>query len=195
MTDNPHNDKIYKALAERYADAYGAALQQERRQLEQQNIDAVTPRLDARVRQMTGRAPRRRRWLMPVLAAAACLVLLLAVPSLLRNQAQQPLQPLALTFMLPDNFTVASIDYDDGQTVYKLDDMLQDDVVLTLQHDEGAPADYDGMLQIPIGGVTTYARSTNDYHLLLFSYGDVLYTLSCRYDINTLVALCQAAVT
>ena len=47
----------------------------------------------------------------------------------------------------------------------------------------------DGFSPLSIDGSTAYARRTRDYNLLTFSAGGITYTLSCRYELDTLIAL------
>lgn len=98
------------------------------------------------------------------------------------------LEPIPLSFELPGNFSVAAFEQDYGKSVYTLANTELDDVVLTLEY-SGPEASFDGFVEIGIGDNTAYGRSTPDYSLLMFEKRDIVYTLSCRYDINTLVGL------
>lgn len=98
------------------------------------------------------------------------------------------LEPIPLSFELPGNFSVESFEQDYGKSVYTLANTELDDVVLTLEY-SGPEASFDGFVEIGIGDNTAYGRSTPDYSLLMFEKRDIVYTLSCRHDINTLVGL------
>lgn len=189
-------ERFYKELAERYIEREGAQYRQE---LAQQP-PVLTPRLDRRVR-----ARQRKRaavgWISGAAAAATALLLVVGLlPRRLQSFDSPPpaggiSRPAAdtdtllpLTFTLPDNLRVASSEYDNGQSVYTLRDDAQDDVVLVMEPAETFEAP-DGFSPLTIDGSTAYARRTRDYNLLTFSAGGITYTLSCRYELDTLVAL------
>jgi len=85
---------------------------------------------------------------------------------------------------------VASVEQDVGKTVYRLTDSKMDDVVMTLER-SGDISQYDTLIELSIGGRSAFGSSGNGYSLLAFEDGhsDILYVLTCRYDINTLVLL------
>lgn len=95
---------------------------------------------------------------------------------------------IPLSFALPANLSVIGVEQDNAQSVYFLSDQLQDDVVMTLEYSEQGPVT-DGLLEIEIDGVSTWGTATADYSLLTFESGGILYKLTCRHDINTLVDL------
>ena len=97
---------------------------------------------------------------------------------------------LPLAFSLPGQFSVASVDQDNEKTVYHLTDSKLDDVVLTLEH-SGDVSRYDALTEVTIGGRSAFADSGNGYSLLAFTdeESDVLFVLTCKYDVNTLVLL------
>lgn len=189
-------ERFYKQLAERYMEREG---EQYRQELMQQPA-VLTPRLDRRV---LGRLRRKNavRWISGAAAAAAALLLVVGLlPRLLRGFDGPPpadsASPsasaadtlLPLNFTLPDNLRVASSELDNGQSIYRLREVAQDHVVLVME-----PADTfaapDGFSPLSINGSIAYARRTRDYNLLTFSAGGITYTLSCRYELETLVAL------
>ena len=95
---------------------------------------------------------------------------------------------LPLTFDLPAQFAVADVTVDNGQTVYTLSDVLLDPVVLAMEATD-APIDTGRLIPVTLGGETVYARSTADFSLITFNRDGLRYTLTCRYDINTLLGL------
>lgn len=189
-------ERFYKELAGRYMEREGERYRQE---LAQQPA-VLTPRLDRRV---LGRLHRKKavRWISGAAAAAAALLLVVGLlPRLLRGfdspppaGSTSPSAPAAdtllpLSFALPDNLRVASSEWDNGQSIYRLREAAQDDVVLVMEP-SGTFAAPDGFSPLSIDGSTAYARCTRDYNLLTFSAGGITYTLSCRYELETLVAL------
>ena len=167
----------------------------------------LPPEAEARILRVLedrAQAPRRKHRkgpLIAVLAAAAALLLVVGLlPRLLRgfdnpppaDSASSPASAadtlLPLNFTLPDNLRVASSEWDNGQSIYTLRDTARDDVVLVMEPGSTFAAP-DGFSPLSIDGSTAYARRTRDYNLLTFSAGGITYTLSCRYELDTLIAL------
>lgn len=94
--------------------------------------------------------------------------------------------PLSAT--LPANLTQIGVEQDNAQSIYYLSDQRQDDVVLTMEYSDSGPAT-DGLVQIDLDGHTTWGAVTGDYSLLTFEQDGILYTMTCKYDINTLLPL------
>lgn len=189
-------ERFYKELAEHYMEREG---EQYRQELMQQPA-ILTPRLDSLMRTRLHRK-NTVRWVSGAAAAAAALLLVVGLlPRLLRgfdnpppaDSASSPASAadtlLPLNFTLPDNLRVASSEWDNGQSIYTLRDTARDDVVLMMEPD-GTFAVPDGFSPLSIDGSTAYARRTRDYNLLTFSAGGITYTLSCRYELDTLIAL------
>ena len=95
---------------------------------------------------------------------------------------------LPLTFDLPAQFAVEDVQVDNGQTVYTLSDALLDPVVLAMEEAD-TPLGTARLVPIDLGGQTVYARSTAEFSLITFDQDGLRYTLTCQYDINTLLSL------
>ena len=97
---------------------------------------------------------------------------------------------LPLSFELPPRFTVASVELDGERTIYHLADRELDDVVLTLER-AGGLSRYDDLTPLAVGGRSAYGSSGGGYSLLAIQDGetDVLYVLTCKYEVSTLVQL------
>ena len=100
---------------------------------------------------------------------------------------------LALTFDLPPRFTVASLDQDFAKTVYLLSDRLLDDVTLTMER-AGDLTQFSDLAPLSIDGHSAYGSSGDGYSLLAFmdEDSDILYVLTCKHDINTLLHLAKS---
>ena len=218
------NDEIFRKISDIYVDRYGKELQEEQQQLERfREITVPEIRLERRLREKLT-AKKRRPYLRIIVPLAACFVLALlalprflypgsslspALPSSSPISSGQPGAPtpgaptpgtpppaykiIPLTASLPDGFTKTGFEQDYEKSIYYIKDAFLDDVVITL---EKAPAKLDtaGLVAIDLGGQTAYGKQTDSYGLLTFKRDDVLYTLTCRYDINTLVALGNALI-
>ena len=97
---------------------------------------------------------------------------------------------LPLSFKIPAQFQMASVEQDGEKTIYCLDDSMLDDVIITLER-SGDISRYDTLTELPIGGYSAFGSSGNGYNLMAFidEDSDILYVLTCKYDINTLVLL------
>ena len=102
---------------------------------------------------------------------------------------------IPLSFTLPVQFTVDAVDLDINKTIYHLRDSKRDDVVITLER-SGDISRYDDLVEIPLGDSIAFASGGNGYNLLAImdDEHDILYTLTCRHDINTLVLLGNSIV-
>jgi hypothetical protein len=107
------------------------------------------------------------------------------------REAQGPAL-IPLGFSPSGGFAVLESMEDDGKSVYVISDAQKDDVVAVLSR--GGAVDREGLAPIPIGGGEAYGAYHADYSLLTFEKGGVVYVLTCRYDINTLIRLCQECV-
>ncbi len=94
-----------------------------------------------------------------------------------------------LDFTLPAQFSVASVEWDNGETIYHLDNRLYDDAVLTIREPERDTSWMQGLDEIIIDGTAVPAKLRDEYKLLTFVNGGTLYTISCRDDIETLSTL------
>ncbi|OJU11325.1 MAG: hypothetical protein BGN88_06685 [Clostridiales bacterium 43-6] len=188
---NSHENDFFKEIANRYVDAYGQELQQE---LKQQNIQYTTPILDERVHRRVS-MHKVKRVALGISALAACLLIVMTSSLLRYNQKSnitpnvKPTPPvIPLSFVLPVNLSVSGTEQDQEQSIYRLHDSLQDDVVLVLEETDRNINDED-MTAVKINGYRAYTRKTADYNLLIFKKNGILYTLTCRYDVSTLVEL------
>lgn len=203
MNDNKREEDVLRQVAEAYTEEYGRQLLRENHELNRQGIAYFTPRLDKKVGRI-GRGRRFKKYL-PVLAAAACIAVFLLVP-LLRlpgppftetpasaDGSANSYEVVPLSFTLPEGIVLAGFEQDKGKSIYYLEDAYQDDVVLTLEYTKD-DFDSSGFQPVEVNGETVYAVSEEDYKLIVFEKAEVLYTLACRYDINTLVRLSRNIV-
>ncbi len=100
-------------------------------------------------------------------------------------------QLMPLPFSLPENFTVEKSEVDDGQSIYYLNNTLQDDVVLTMEYADDTEKLFEGLTPYDLDGTPVYLRSSGGYNFLTFQQDGILYTLSCKHDVNTLLELAR----
>jgi len=97
-------------------------------------------------------------------------------------------QAIPLNFSLPAGFSASEPEVDRTITTYYLQHTDGDSVVIMLERD--APLVTDGLTRLTVQGYgTVWVRSTADYKLMTFKHEGILYTLTCRHDMETLVRI------
>lgn len=207
------NDEIYRKLAQDYLKQHAAELRRELHEPQLQELFADTSNLDRRVHTSVAALRRARFVRIGGGLIAACLVFAVMLPSISQLFAPSGFAPsssagaasssappasssaqpdsyeiLPLGFTLPPQFSVNSVELDNGKTVYRLDDSALDPVVMTMQR-TAQPLETAQLTPVVIDGRTVYAHSDAAYHLLTFEQDGIVYELTCKYDINTLVTL------
>lgn len=114
-----------------------------------------------------------------------------AAPSESRPSATGQILPLS--FSLPAQFTVSKVEQDYEKTVYYLEDENRDPVVMTLEL-SGDRSAFEQLTPVTLAGTgrEAYAHSGQGYQMLCFEEQGILYTLTCRHDINTLVSFTES---
>jgi hypothetical protein len=82
------------------------------------------------------------------------------------------------------------VEQDVGKTIYYLDNTRLDDAVVTLEYAE--LPDISGLTVYEINGQPAYGKYSPDYSALIFTKDGILYELTSKYDINTLMELGEA---
>ena len=216
-----NSDEIMKKIADEYVERYGRELRSELEQLEQKPMVSISEiSLERRVRRKIA-AQKRRPYLRALPLIAACIVIaVIYLPNMLRSEVPAPpyqassspaptvsgapapavqapeaqgykIIPLAAT--LPRGFTQTGFEQDYEKSIYYIEDEYLDDVVITLEP-ANTPPDTSGLVEIILGESVVFGKQTDAFSLLTFSSDEVLYTLTCRYDINTLLRLGYALV-
>ena len=204
--NNLSDDSFFQKLARSYAETEGRQLKEELEHTPRHS----TPLMDRRVRQRI-KAGRTRGLNLKFGVLAACLVVaLLIIPLVLRSGApglnlssvQNPASPdsaspdsaspdptlIPISFTLPATLSHSSSRTDNGESIHYLKDINADDVVLTMEQTSRKPAT-NNLTPVTINGKTAWVRETADYKYLTFSHSGILYTMTCRYDLNTLITL------
>ena len=192
LKQKPDADRLFRELAGRYAELEGHALRQE---LGSRVTPVFPPELDRRIRRST-RGGSVRRLSLGLSCAAACLLAVLALPGVFQKPG--PVSPASipavsadtprLPFALPARLVLMSAEQDEAKTICYLKDSLADDVILVMEPAEGPP-EGDGLAERSLGGQTVYTRQTPDYQLLLLQKDGIGYTLTCRYELDHLLAI------
>lgn len=206
-------NQIFKELAARYAEHYGALLKDEAAVLNRQL--SVTPRMDSNIRRYI-KTNRTRRYAAGFAALAAAIAFMIMLPMLnnLNNsgvvshessapaastapapsqEAETPTAPeiIPISFTLPAHLTVTDAKLDNGKSVYYLANSRLDDIVMTMERNPQEDV-FAGLKESTINDSTVYYKYTADYSVMAFQKRDVTYVLTCKYDANTLVPLAKA---
>ncbi len=200
------SDEFYKRIASAYSEREGKALQAQPEQ--PTDTAGLERKLRARLRRKES-----VRWVggLSAVAAAVLLVVTLgmlastgvevwpipspglasAPPGASAAPSHTPGAPdglMPLSFSLPAEFSVLTVALDNGKTVYTLENTAHDPVVMTLER-TGDNSFSDELTQITLDGATAYASWGPDFQLLTLKKGGVVYTLTCRYELETLLTL------
>ncbi len=112
------------------------------------------------------------------------------------SQKTYDAEAIPLHFAMPPSFTVASVETDNGKTIYHLADAAHDDVVLTLEPltaETALSAEItQGLQAIHINGQTAYGRAQADYSMVTFAKDGLVYNLTCQYDSHTIITLSES---
>ena len=211
------NDELFREIANKYVEYYGETLHDELALLESNAAKAPsTGNLERLVRRRIS-AEKRRPYVRVGAALAACLVVVLLLPFVRRlgvftpptsndtapAHSSAPLSPsdaapapsgfavIPLSASLPNGFSQSGFEQDMEKSIYYIEDVYLDNVVLTLAEARALP-DTGGLVAISLGDSTAYGTQTDSYSLLTFCRDDVVYEMTCRYDINTLIKLGEA---
>ena len=107
---------------------------------------------------------------------------------------------ITLSFELPTDCIVSDVMQDVGQTVYYIKNAKNDDIILTAEKstDAGGTGRFDkdrltsaGLVEIEINNTKLYAIAKADFSRFTFQKEDIIYNMTCKYDYNTLVSLCE----
>ncbi|MDR1439100.1 MAG: hypothetical protein LBJ10_03535 [Clostridiales bacterium] len=103
---------------------------------------------------------------------------------------------IPLGFALPAGFSISNAEQDREKTIYYLEHAASDDIVLVMEPSQTAALDEligSGELNtIEIGPNIAYGAYNADFSELVFERGGIVYDMTCKYDINTLIGLCGA---
>lgn len=191
-------DELLRTIARDYVRRQGAELLQENQRLNTDPTPLDTTGLQQKVRRWQNKR-KRKRLLTAISSLAACGLLVFVLfrtvgrPSHVApgNTPSAEVTPIALNFTLPDEFTQAGMEQDNEKTVYYLDSRMDDPVVLVLERGD-VLSDTKNLIPVKLGDETGFARQTDHYSLLTFCKENVVYTLTCQHDINTLARLSEA---
>jgi len=188
-----NNDELFRELARRYVQAEGEVLE---RELAEHPEPVLTPVMDQRVRK-TVRPRHAGKMITGLGVAAAALILIFLTPTLLRrvgvkssdgNSSFSTPNLVLDVSVLPSRLSVAGTMEDHGQSIYRLADSQNDDVVLTLEENRPIIID-NGLMEVAVNGKTAYIKTNADVKLLTFEKNGLTYTLTCRYELDTLLEL------
>ena len=210
------DSEIFRNIAMSYVETDGEILKQELSQLTQEKSADISQelRMRARINEVKKKRLTIKAASMAATAAAVLFLVISIAPNFFTNNAdyemdysaeetyqttkaqigessQSNYKVVPLSFTLPQNLTVAGMEQDKGQSIYYLQDIMGDDVVLILEETD-RPAETESMRLIYINGLPVYVRETNDYNLATLKKDGILYTMSCKYELDTLTDICMS---
>ena len=183
---NPDNEKLFEHIARQYVDYEGSIIKQEL--LNDQSPPPPTARVDYLVKKSL--RGKKRMFTALALTAAAAIVMIFALTRFIPQNNFTPADTgiIPLNFTLPENMSVVKSELDRTRSVYTLEDKEGDNVVMTLERSADGAQTGD-MTPMEINNTRVYFKSDSNYNLLRFKSGGIIYELSCRYDINTIIGI------
>ncbi|MDR1538645.1 MAG: hypothetical protein LBU32_11745 [Clostridiales bacterium] len=94
---------------------------------------------------------------------------------------ENPLEIESLSTRLPEGFKLIFTDYDRGQTIYCIQSIYKNEIILTLEKSVGKSW-LDNMIPLSAGEKTAYGLVMNDYSLIRCEIGGEVYTLTSGYQ-------------
>lgn len=195
------DDRILRKMASLYVDIEGKKLKAETKDLDTLQYDFTN--LDKKVKKIPVGHGLKRYYPLAIVAA---MLLLVVYPVYTKFATQDPTPNLsasheglneqdiiALAFELPETMEVSKVEQDKGQTIYYIADNNLDHVVLTAE--KGDDVVLSGFLhRTQMNGTSVYYKDLTDYKIVEVNKDGILYTLTCKYDINTLMAITEKIV-
>lgn len=211
MQMDKNRDSVFKEMARIYVENLGEELQ---REYEDVHIELDTAVLDKKVCEGVSRVKKRakrsaiQKYVKIGIPLAASVLLVFAItrwdytriasdqPTMERSDTSQDNESvqgefIPISYPLPSNLSVVNQELDNGMTVYQLEDTYNDDVVMQLAYVESIDYDVEGMQEIIVNGESVYAVLENEYQKITFEKDGIVYILTCKYDINTLLPICE----
>lgn len=193
-----NNDKLFKEIAIEYIKNQGVILDEEANKLNQKAT--VMPSKPVK--------KSAKKWIawVSVLSTAAAVIFIVVNIMLIssifntkkstQDNASLPTQNTqkewtAPTLSLKDNnrFTISDMMVDNGHHIYKISDVNQDDVVITLM--PSSDFSNENMRFVETEGERIYFKHKAEYKLLAVEGDDFVITLSCKHEITTLRLLLE----
>lgn len=199
------NEELLKQLASRYMEYEGEKLRREADELNRTIPDKKLAKLDRRVLSYVQRR-KRIKILRRACEAAAIFLIVIGVSQFIgiqdqTNHSQQeqkademaagaPEKPeeyelILLTAALPEGFQISDVKQDKEESIYYIENDMLDDVVLSIR--KASQWNKEGLKEIIINDTIAYGISKADYKLLTFQQDGFTYTLTCKYEMETII--------
>lgn len=226
-------EHIFKHMAEEYIEFQGEKLKRERQELERDGIPELHS-LDIKVKKaMSG----KRKVIISIAGlAAACLLLLIAIPALritggysgaagssidaeselstatVQSASESQIMGAQqhsdseekdsvageidsyqlqmapnMDFELPDQYAVTGFTQEEGKAIYYLEHDAAGEIVVEIE--QGGQLKNENFEVVSINGIDVYTLFTGEEQLLTFKKNDLLYTLCCSQDADSLMSL------
>ncbi|MDR2939344.1 MAG: hypothetical protein LBV08_03375 [Clostridiales bacterium] len=185
-------DDFFERMAKKYVDEEGRRLKEE---MESLGMEGGPPKITPlKVKRQLNQLNYKKYLTFAAPVAAAVLILFLAKggpQNQTSNSAEAQHEIINLSFTPPENFSISKIMQDKGETIYYIEDKFEDDVTLTVQKKQSplSGPEIFGLKEILINDKKAYIIQKNDYSILKFVSSGNLYTLTCKYQPETLISL------
>jgi len=206
-----NSDKLFKRMASTYADLYGQAQKRDHELLNAQNTRYITPRMDGTIGEIIKKKKKRTTsiWISTIAAAACFVIAVTALSGLWAKQGSLETEDTApgdqdsvvmregfisMSFDTGPQYHISDTDYDNGKSIYYVDNTALDNIVMILEKSDEDFKEYQKLTRMSVAGVIAYGIYRADYSLLAFERGGIYYTLTCGYDIRTLIDFAEIII-
>lgn len=90
-----------------------------------------------------------------------------------------------LQLSLPDKYVIQYSQLDNNQTIHYITSQNLDNIVTTIEYDIGNDW-YKDFSVVDINGLKGYYRNSDDYKMIVFVKDEHIYTVTCRFDMETI---------
>lgn len=206
------DNKVFQKIAAKYTEHDGELLKEELKHLENNQDNQKILELDRLVSSYV-KKKRKIKWIRRICEVAACVVLVVGISMYYQSASndsksnEQPLDLAAtetkkpdlsggetalLSESLPIGFNISNTKEDLGQIIYYIENDLGDDVVLVVG-EENKSLVYQ-LEKVKIKDTEVYKTSKDGYHFLIFWQNEFSYTLTCKYELDTLIEVSRSII-
>lgn len=191
---------IFKTIASQYVEIDGKKLKAEITKLDKEKRINISPAFNNSIHNNISKL-KIRKYIIRTGTLAACFLLFVLSYYYIQNlnkilpnnkfqeAANQPTyEMITLSVNLPEKYNISQIKQDKEETIYFIHNSTNDDVILTIKKSDNN-LEIEGLKKISINNTMAYGLAKKDYSIIKFEKDGNLYTLTCKYDYNTLIEI------
>lgn len=195
--------EFFKTIAKQYVDIDGEKLKDELMGFDKEKKINISPEFNSGVYNKINKL-KIKKHMIPAGTLAACLLLFTLSYYFIQNHkvvsphsnfeqvsSEPKYELITLNVNLPQNYYVSQIKQDKEETIYYINNSANDDVILTVKKSD-EDIEREGLKEISIKNSVAYGLAKADYSILKFEKEGNIYTLTCKYNYNTLIEISKS---